>query len=260
MAKKNPFRNYQINKVSTRTNKVEEALEIISSDGIKFRNITSLAKNIASIVYQLELEEYANSEKIKSQFKTGTNEKPKKMAYTTLTRNENYRVLLLAQLSKENKLANFEKESASIPQQALIAKKNVQILNLKNTIEVLEQKQDEQSHLIEENIRLKNFVENFYSGSGGINNLIENNSTNNHQNSHESLETIKRQENDISDLVKIVLLIEKFCEYIEIDYEKRRILDKTKMGSRQAIVQGELLNTFFGHTNMLKTGLTSEND
>ncbi|MEZ8093341.1 hypothetical protein ACED51_04580 [Photobacterium swingsii] len=251
MAKRNSFEGYQNEKVASRSNIVSDCLGVLASDKRAFSGITELAKTLAPMVYQVELEKYIASVSAGKMPK----KKPQKCSYTTLTRNKKYRSLLLThQTNADGKsLSDVEGELSTVAEQALITSKNIEIESLKAQISYLEEEKSDEDDLIAENKRLKGFVEQYYTNP---NRNLQIGSESNHG-ELEAQNELKRLKGQVGELVKVILQINDKCEFIEINHDEQTIRDLTKLGVKQIVADGDKLNALFEHIDLLRTGITT---
>jgi hypothetical protein len=241
----NNLKNYQITKVGTRLEIIQACLITLKKSKDNFENITKLAKTLSNMVYQIELERFING-------KGNQKKQPTKMDYTTLYRKDGpYRELLLghlASLESGQNLSQIEAGMTSVKEMAVLSHKNTINMTSAKKIGALESEVSRLSLVDKENKRLQAFVTNFYAS--GIPELGL--SDKNTQDDDTALEnTILKSQT--GDLVKALIKIVEGCEYLDIDHTKQTIIDITKMGHNQALVEPELLKVFFEHLKMLET-------
>ncbi|PNH94236.1 hypothetical protein [Vibrio diazotrophicus] len=250
MRKSDTFKGYRDDLVKSRIDLIRISLSALSSSTKKrkFDNVTDLAKTVASMVYQKELELYIQR---KEEDKGYDKQQPAGMSYTTLLRNKEYRPLLDMHLAEAGHLSLIDVENniSSIGEKALISQKNVEILNLQNQVSLLESELRNQSNILTENERLKKFVESHYTKSTPV---LE----------QKQIQTQKSNEDEskieAGYLFKLIVQIIEQSEYLEIDHEGQAIRDLTKLRQNQVIVQGKPLETFFKYLNTLEINKTKD--
>jgi len=234
---------YQCNKKKVREEMVKKILKDLN--GEYFPNISQLAIKVSGLISNEELILY--TEKLE-QFFIAANpgkkpRRPEPMSPGTLTvRESTYEALLLTYLSGAGPLIGSKKiKSLPAPAQALIAQVNVKYIAKTKMVEYLEFKLE---RLTKDHACLKNTVENIY-GVDDLPTLGLEQSTNTEA-------ELNKLENKISDLCKALHQIINATEFLDIDREKKEIIDVTKprMGT---IVDKNLLEVFWNTIDNLQT-------
>ena len=240
------FNGYHKAKLNSRAEIISRCLATLAKQKSKEKNKTTLAKKLIDMVYQIELENYILAQEQDEQHKL---KKPKRMSVDTLTRKDgNYLHLLLTHLSEndsEQGVLAMHPTKGSIKDQAVIAQKKAANITLVNKITYLE---GIVGKLEKENERLNAFVVNYYGGRQALGHDSCDNASN------DDLEACNSKlESEVSDLVKSIIQITSKCEYLDIDFVNKTIMDITKVRQRNALVDSELLEAFFKHLEMMNS-------
>jgi len=94
--RKSSFDEYQREREERRIRATRQALKVIINSS--YKNVTRLAKDVAKIIYEIELKEW----ELKANDPNFTRRKPKSVSYTTLIRNSAYRTLLELHLGDQD--------------------------------------------------------------------------------------------------------------------------------------------------------------